>query len=108
MKVTQEIVTVLPDPLAGEINIVIAGYRIALTADESALLVHGLATSLERLVGGSAAQPAEVWSVRRDQPENGASDTSVDAAEAMQQRTRALIRATMRAKGLSLGEENSE
>ena len=106
MRVTQEVVTVLADPQAGEINIVLAGLRIVLSTEESAQLAQGLAASLERLAG-SAAQPGEAWSVRRA-PGDDTADRALAEAEAIQHRARALIRATMRAKGLSLGEETKE
>jgi hypothetical protein len=97
MQVTQELVTVLADPLLGEIHIVLAGHRITLSADDASLLARGLASSLERLRGPTAPEPhgAEPWQVER----------APSDAEAMQQRSRALIQATMREKGLSLREE---
>jgi hypothetical protein len=104
VRVTQENVTIVADPQAGEINIVLAGFRIVLSIEEGATLAQGLAPALERLAGGSSA--SEPWSVRRA----GAPETAAEAAdaEAIQARARALIRATMRAKGLSLGEEVKE
>ncbi len=99
MQVTQEIVTVLADPLLGEVNIVLAGHRIALSVDEAAQLAKGLVSSLERLRGQAVPDPAassEPWQVER----------APSDAEAMQQRSRALIQATMREKGLSLREED--
>ena len=93
MKVTQELVTVLADPAAGEVNVVLAGYRLALSAEEAAALAEGLAAGLGRL--RQAQAPAEPWQVQRAPGE----------AEAMQSRTRALIQATMREKGLTLREE---
>jgi hypothetical protein len=109
MRVTQEVVTVLADPQAGEINIVLAGMRIVLSTEESSQLAQGLAASLERLAGSAVqpAAPAEAWSVRRA-PTDETADSSLAEAEAIQHRARALIRATMRAKGLSLGEEIKE
>jgi hypothetical protein len=104
VRVTQEVVTILADPQAGEINIVLAGFRIALSIEEGAALAQGLAPALERLVGASPA--AEPWSVRRTASPETAADPA--DAEAIQARARALIRATMRAKGLSLGEELKE
>jgi hypothetical protein len=94
MQVTQELVTVLADPVAGELNIVLGGYRLALSAEEAASLAEGLAAGLERL-RQAAVQPSEPWQVQRAPGE----------AEAMQSRTRALIQATMREKGLTLREE---
>jgi hypothetical protein len=96
MKVTQELVTVLADPLAGEISIVLAGVRIALSSDEAAELAHALATGLERLLAAPPDGAAlEAWKV-------GRSDASGRPAEPdyMQDRTRALIQARMREKGV--------
>lgn len=106
MRVTQEVVTVLADPQAGEINIVLAGLRIVLSTEEGAQLAQGLASGLERLAAGGASS-AEAWSVRRA-PADEAADRSLAETEAIQHRARALIRATMRAQGLSLGEETKE
>jgi hypothetical protein len=94
----------LADPQAGEIDIVLAGFRIVLSIEEGAALAQGLAPALERLAGASPA--AEPWSVRRAAAPETAADNA--DAEAIQARARALIRATMRAKGLSLGEEVKE
>lgn len=111
MKVTQELVTVWAEPETDEVNFVVAGLRITLTAEETALLASGLARSLERLRGARArdadeadagtrpAEPAVI--VRRD---DGAALPPAEA-EAMQLRTRALIQASIRDKGLSLREE---
>lgn len=101
MRVTQEIVTVLADPPAGEVNVVLAGHRIALSIDEAVLLADGVTACLERLRAQAAAPggaPPEVWQVQRAPGE----------ADAMQQRTRALIQATMREKGLALREDGRE
>jgi hypothetical protein len=106
VKVTQEVVTILADPQAGEINIVLAGFRIVLSIEEGAALAQGLAPALERLLGGASSAAAEPWAVRRAPAPETAADTA--DAEAIQARARALIRATMRAKGLSLGEELKE
>jgi len=96
MQVTQEVVTVLADPLLGEVQIVLAGYRILLSAEEATLLAKGLAASLERLhLHAAPAASPEPWQV----------DRAPADAEAMQQRSRALIQATMREKGLSLRED---
>jgi hypothetical protein len=116
MKVTQETVTVLPNAALGEVNIILAGLRITLTADESSLLARGLASSLEQLQGmqKQEAAAAETWGVGRstpDAPDLRSGSAGKDAAaesEAMQQRTRALIQASMRDKKLSLREEQRE
>ncbi len=99
MRVTQEAVTVLANPVAGEINIILGGLRITLSADESALLAGGLVNGLEQLRAMAKAEAAmpETWGVGR-----------ADEAEAMQQRTRALIQATIRDKGLSLRDGPAE
>ena len=111
MKLTPEIVTVFPDLQAGEVHIVLSGFRITLTADESSLLLDGLIGSLERL---RAAQKPETgggelaWRVARhvtgpaEPPNPPAQDALADSA---QQRLRASVQATIRDKGLSLREE---
>jgi hypothetical protein len=110
MKVTQELVTVWAEPDANEVNVVLAGLRLTLTAEETALLASGLARGLERL---RAMQPREAGEtgaragdgsgviVRRDD----AAAPPQGEADAMQLRTRALIQASIRDKGLSLREE---
>ena len=115
MKVTQETVTVLPNVAAGEVNIILAGLHITLTLDESSLLASALASSLEQLHGSPRPEAAaEAWSVGRSMsaaPDPRPGSAGKDAAagsEAIQQRTRALILASMRDKGLSLREENRE
>jgi len=91
----------MPDTPAGEVNVVLAGHRIALSIDEAALLADGLIACLERLRGEAAragGAPPEAWQVQR----------AAGEADAMQQRTRALIQATMRDKGLALREDGRE
>src|SRR5258708_27653491 len=51
-RVAREIVSVLPDPVAGEVNIVLSGYRISLSADETAALARGLLNCLGPLRWG--------------------------------------------------------
>ncbi len=114
MKVTQEIVTVWAEPDTETVNILLAGLHITLDADETVLLASALAKSLERLraqpareTGDSAlleriaTKPAEPPAVivRKDEAANPAD------VEAMQLRTRALVQASIRDKGLSLREE---
>jgi hypothetical protein len=122
-RVTREIVTVLPDPVVGEVHVVVQGYRITLTAEETSLLARGLLNCLEQLR----------WAQRRDaEAETAITETSGRAAgspdtrpgltgendaampiaspsgaasDVTQQRMRALIQATIRDKGLSLREE---
>jgi len=108
MKVTQELVTVWAEPDADEINVVLAGLRLTLTAEETALLASGLARSLERLraghgrdAGEASAKPGEASGVIVRKDDAGAQGE----ADAMQLRTRALIQASIRDKGLSLREE---
>lgn len=115
MKVTHETVTVLPNAALGEINIVLAGFRITLSADESMQLASALASSLEQLQGAHKHEAAaEKWGVGRSAqaaPDPRVSAAGKDAAadsEAMVQRTRTLIQASMREKGLSLREEQRE
>lgn len=109
MKVTQELVTVWAEPDADEINVVLAGLRLTLTAEETALLASGLARSLERLraghgrdAGEASAKPGEASGVIVRKDDAGAPQGEADA---MQLRTRALIQASIRDKGLSLREE---
>ena len=100
-RVAREVVSVLPDPVAGEVNVVVAGYRISLTADEAALLARGLLNSLGQLRWGekrAAGQPASNLSVAS--PPEAAAEP-----DAAQQRHRTLIQASIRDKGLSLREE---
>jgi hypothetical protein len=120
-RVAREIVSVLPDPVAGEVNIVLSGYRISLTADETALLARGLLNCLGQLRWGekhaataghsstslSAASLPEASpraSARDDGPRLAVSPVAAES-DAVQQRTRALIEASIRDKGLSLREE---
>ena len=116
MRVVREIVTVLTDPATGEVSIVLSGWRITLTADEADLLARGLANGLEELRGAqrpeSGATP-ELRSPGRSsagspdrEPQHIVAPLATDP-EAIQQRTRALIQASIRDKGLSLREESS-
>jgi hypothetical protein len=115
MKITQEAVTVLPNVAEGEVSIVLPGIHITLTADESLLLAAGLAISLERLQGREQreAAAAETWDVGRSTPADPDLSTRAPGKEAATPsdvllRTRALIQASMRDKGLSLREEQRE
>ena len=115
-RVAREIVSVLPDPVAGEVNIVVSGYRISLTADEAALLARGLLNSLgqlrwgeKRVTGQAIAGPPPG---RTDEPPRAAYEGAKPAMppppvepDAAQQRHRTLIQASIRDKGLSLREE---
>jgi len=103
MKVTQELVTVWAEPETDEINIVLAGMRIVLNSEETALLVSGLARALERSHPPPARDQGDALPVivRKDEPGNPAPADS----DGMQLRTRALIQASIRDKGLSLREE---
>ena len=100
-RVAREVVSVLPDPVAGEVNVVVSGYRISLTADEAALLARGLLNSLGQLRWGekrAAGPPLSNLSVAG--PPEAAAEP-----DAAQQRHRRLIQASIRDKGLSLREE---
>ena len=109
MKVTQEVVTVLADPSAGEVNLVLPGLRITLSADEAAQLVGALAGGLDRLhraVTAEALAAPRSAAAAAAPPVEGATPSPLAAeADAIQHRTRALIQATIREKGLSLREE---
>jgi hypothetical protein len=102
-RVAREIVSVLPDPVAGEVNVVVSGYRISLTADEAASLARGLLNSLGQLRWGekrAAGQPAA------SPPATGLPEApAAIEPEVAQQRHRTLIQASIRDKGLSLREE---
>ena len=115
-RVAREVVSVLPDPVAGEVHVVVSGYRISLTADEAALLARGLLNSLaqlrwgeKRASGQALAGPPPV-SRTDDAPRaayEGAKPFAPPPADpdAAQQRHRTLIEASIRDKGLSLREE---
>ena len=115
MKITQEALTVLPDVARGEVNIILAGVHITLTAEESLVLAAGLANSLDQLQGleRREAAAAETWDVGRSTPVEPDPRSSASGKEAatpseMLVRTRALIQASMRDKGLSLRETQRE
>jgi hypothetical protein len=110
MKVTQEVVTVWADPLVGEVNFVLSGFRITLSADEATHLANALAEGVDRLHRAAAAAAASMpvpVSPAADPATDGAATASLTSAEteAIQYRTRALIQASIREKGLSLREE---
>jgi hypothetical protein len=98
MKITQELVSVLADPAAGEVHIVLGGYRITLTSQETSHLAGALAGGLEQLRGAPKRAPSTP-------PDDPIEVSRVADADAMQQRTRALIQHSIRDKGLSLREE---
>ena len=116
-RVAREVVSILPDPVAGEVNIVVSGYRISLTADEAAVLARGLLNCLGNLRWGERRAMEGTGHSKPSLPEAlpriAASDEAAahsesaapPAADAGQQRTRALIQASIREKGLSLREE---
>ena len=114
-RVAREVVSVLPDPVAGEVNIVVSGYRISLTADEAALLARGVLNCLGQLRWGekrSAGQAiAGPPTTRPDEAPRAAYEGVKPAVppaaepDAVQQRHRTLIQASIRDKGLSLREE---
>jgi hypothetical protein len=117
-RVAREIVSVLPDPVAGEVNIVVSGYRISLTADEAASLARGVLNCLgqlrwgeKRAAGIAMASPPAAGSPEAPRaaaadggPRPAASPAAVEP-DAVQQRHRTLIQASIRDKGLSLREE---
>lgn len=115
MNITREAVTVLPNAGRGEVDIILAGLRITLTADKSLLLAAGLANSLEQLQGieqGEAAA-SDIWEVDRaapvaPDPRAGSSGKEAATEAEVLLRTRALIQASMRDKGLSLREAERE
>jgi hypothetical protein len=116
-RVAREVVSVLPDPVAGEVNVVVSGYRISLTADEAALLARGLLNSLgqlrwgEKRAGGQAIAGPPLSRSDEASPRaayEGAKPGVPPAppeADAAQQRHRTLIQASIKDKGLSLREE---
>src|SRR5690348_18349774 len=99
-RVAREVVSVLPDPVAGEVNVVVSGYRISLTADEAALLARGLLNSLgqlrwgeKRAAGAIAAPPITRTNETPRAAYEGAKPTVPPAAaepDAAQQRHRTL------------------
>jgi hypothetical protein len=103
--------TVLPNAALGEVNIILPGLHITLTLDESTQLASGLASSLEQLQATPPREGAAAgsWDVGRSKPaaadpRSGAASTDTDTTL----RTRALIQASIRDKGLSLREEQRE
>jgi hypothetical protein len=125
MRISQEIVTVWADPAAGEVNIVLAGLRIALTSEETESLADGLVASLGQLRGARRSEAGEgIETEGRGRPAARAvearptlADKSEAArpfvspapeAEAKQLRTRTLIHANIRDKGLTVREDHPE
>jgi hypothetical protein len=109
MKVIQESLTVLANAASGEVNIILGGFRVTLTAAEALLLANGLANCLEQLQGmEKQGTAAEGWSVGRSGEQRAGAAAKDAEAEAVQQRARALIQASMRDKGFSLLETPRE
>jgi hypothetical protein len=123
-RVAREIVSVLPDPVAGEVNVVVSGYRISLTADETAVLARGLLNCLNQLRWGEKRAAGAIdhhhptttlsaTGLPEAAPRASAGDDAAKPAlspvavepDAVQQRHRTLIQASIRDKGLSLREE---
>ena len=109
MRIIPEVVSVFADPLASEVNVVISGFRISLTADESTLLLDGLIASLERLrAAQKATTTPDGWRIERH-PDGSVSTPGPTvhepASEFQQQQNRASVQAAIRTKGLSLREE---
>lgn len=116
MRIAQETLSVLVDPDTREICIVLAGLRVALTPDETACVTNALLESLERLTTKSAecrddkdAAGDLVADLLREEPgsssEDGPQQPIPDEHGKQHEKRRALIRAKIRDKGLSLGDE---
>jgi hypothetical protein len=122
MKVAHTIVAVLADPAECEVNLVFAGLRVTLAADEAALLADMLRNGFELLLSpqlGAAAtmetsnasdlaamsgdeQPSPIcWDVAA---RPGAATAA--GSEEAQAKTRKLIWGRMKDKGLSLPEKH--
>jgi hypothetical protein len=124
MKIDRDIVGVVADPVAGEVNVVVPGLRFALTISETSDLALGLQRSLEQLCDapqpdsgtpdGTNTLSRPTGGIPDGQPSSvGPDDADVRSAwvvapesEAAQKRTRALIHANIKNKGLSLREEH--
>jgi hypothetical protein len=110
--------------MAGEVNVVLSGHRITLSVDESAILARGLLNCVEQL---RWARDREARATSEISSNNGRATAAPETpsgvagktdgtkppmppmateSEAIQQRTRALIKASIRDKGLSLREES--
>src|SRR5690348_18307771 len=111
-RVAREVVSVLPDPVAGEVHVVVSGYRISLTADEAALVARGLLNSLGQLRWGEKRAAGQAIAgppaTRTDEAPHAAYEGAKPAVpppaaelDAAQQRHRTLIQASIRDKGLS-------
>jgi hypothetical protein len=118
MEITREVVTVFANPTAGQVHIVLSGYRLVLSTEEA----QSLASALHRLgrpagdteeAASSEPSLASALATITDHPAANSSGPrhvvrpSLAEAEAVQQRARALIQGTIREKGLSLREEHS-
>jgi hypothetical protein len=122
MRVAHEMLTVFVDSDACEIGIVLAGLRVTLTRDETASLTKTLLSGLERLTTRSAAwhgadestdagcrsadgAHAEPSSIARDDPATAPALPITDRNEERHEKRRALIKARIRDKGLSIWDE---
>ena len=115
MKVARETVTVLTDPAMGELSLIFSGWRLTVTADEADMLARGLASGLEKLrstqrpKGGTPAEPAAAArnAAGRDEAQHIVAPLASDP-EAIQQRARALIQASIRDKGPAPRDESPD
>ncbi len=108
MKVAQEMLTVFLDSDAREVFIVVAGLRVTLTQDETAILTETLFNGLERLAPNSAAHPqaTEIITIGSLCGDVGREDPNAISRDADgHDRMRALIKARIRDKGLAIWEE---
>jgi hypothetical protein len=121
MRVAQEMLTVFVDSDTREVGIVLAGLRITLTPDETASLTKTLLSSLERLTSKCADCCDEkevtnvggmVAGVLHEDPSLASlygppiSEPPItDQTAEQHDERRALIKAKIRDKGLSIGDE---
>jgi hypothetical protein len=118
MRIAQEMLSVVVDSNTDEICIVLAGLRIALTPDETARVTNALLVSLERLTTKSAecCDHKEATGISglvvgslSDGPGSssghGSQPPPPDDGGEPHDKRRALIRAKIRIKGLSLGDK---
>ncbi|MGO8918325.1 MAG: hypothetical protein ACLQJR_20690 [Stellaceae bacterium] len=119
MRVAQELLTVFVDSDTREVCIVLAGLRVKLTHDETASLTRTLLSGLERLTAESAAYGGanevtdigrlsadvaqeEPNSISGDDPRNSPVPLMTGQNEERHDKMRALIKARIKDKGLSI------
>ena len=81
MKVMPQAITVFSDPITAEVNVVLAGLRISLTADEASHLNNDLTRCLEGLRGTprkSETSAVDAFSVSRQADAAAAREPSQD------------------------------